>query len=92
MMRTTPALIALATLSFTLAASLSAQQAQPSQPGNGAARAMFDKADTNHDGMLNLDEWKAAGRRERGFKMIDANHDGQITPDELRAFAATYGR
>lgn len=51
---------------------------------------MFAKADTNGDGVLTLDEWKAAGRRERGFAFIDADHDGKVTPDELKAAAARF--
>ena len=43
------------------------------------------KVDTNSDGALDLAEWKAAGRRERGFTMIDADKDGKVTPAELRA-------
>lgn len=53
---------------------------------------MFVKADTNHDGVLSLDEWKAAGRRERGFGMIDTNGDGKVTSAELKAAMAKYGR
>ena len=44
------------------------------------------------DGALSLEEWKAAGRRDRGFAMIDADHDGKVTPDELRAAAAMRGK
>jgi Ca2+-binding EF-hand superfamily protein len=66
--------------------------AAPAQMSPEAGKQMFDKVDTNHDGVLTLDEWKAAGRRERGFNMIDTDHDGKVTPDELRAAAARFGR
>jgi len=46
----------------------------------------FDMMDTNHDGFVTLDEWKAAGRREDRFAMIDVDHNGRITREELRAF------
>ena len=39
----------------------------------------FDMMDTNHDGFVSLDEWKAAGRREDRFAMIDIDHNGRIT-------------
>lgn len=51
----------------------------------GAARS-FDAMDTNRDGFVTLDEWKAAGRREERFNEIDANHTGKITRDDLRAY------
>lgn len=62
------------------------------QAAPDVAKAMFDKADANHDGAISLAEWKAAGRRERGFNIIDADHDGKVTPAELAAAAAKYGR
>ena len=62
------------------------------QDASAKAREMFIKADTNQDGALSLEEWKAAGRRDRGFAMIDADHDGKVTPDELRAAAAMRGK
>ncbi len=65
--------------------------ARPS-PSPDKARIAFDKADTNHDGLISLDEWKAAGRRERGFKIVDADGDGKVTPAELKAALAKYGR
>lgn len=46
----------------------------------------FDMMDTNHDGFVTLDEWKAAGRREDRFAMIDTNHTGRITREDMRAF------
>jgi len=56
------------------------------------AKAKLAEMDLNHDGALSLDEWKAAGRRERGFKMIDADGDGKVTIAELQAARAKYGR
>ena len=55
------------------------------------ARAAFAATDTNKDGALSLQEWTAAGRKERGFKMIDADRDGKLTPAELKAIADKYG-
>jgi len=46
----------------------------------------FDMMDTNHDGFVSLDEWKAAGRREDRFAMIDIDHNGRISREEMRAF------
>lgn len=46
----------------------------------------FDAMDTNHDGFVTLDEWKAAGRREDRFNAIDVNHTGKITREDLRAY------
>lgn len=49
----------------------------------------FNMVDTNHDGVLSLDEWTAAGRRADRFAKIDANHDGKVTREEIAAFRAT---
>ena len=57
-----------------------------------AGKQIFDQMDTNHDGVITLDEWKAAGRREFGFKMVDTNKDQKLTPEELRVAAAKFGR
>ena len=62
------------------------------QPSPEQAKAAFDKVDTDHDGVLSADEWKAAGRRDRGFAMADTDKDGKVTPAELQALAAKYGR
>lgn len=51
----------------------------------GGARS-FEAMDTNRDGFVTLDEWKAAGRREERFNEIDANHTGKITRDDLTAY------
>jgi Ca2+-binding EF-hand superfamily protein len=66
--------------------------AQASPDKAEKAKEMFAKTDANQDGAISLEEWTAAGRRERGFQMIDADHDGKVTPDELRAAAAKRGQ
>ena len=72
---------------------LAAAQSEPAPTATPTkGQEMFVKADTNHDGVLSLDEWKAAGRRERGFGMIDTNGDGKVTSAELKAAMAKYGR
>lgn len=83
--------IALSGFVLTAATAASAQATAEQAPAD-KGKAMFDKVDTNHDGVITLDEWTAIGRRQRGFDMIDADHDGKVTPDELRAAAAKYGR
>ncbi len=72
----------LAIVSITVASPCFAQQQADT------VEMIFARADTNHDGVVTIDEWKAIGRTERGFSFVDANHDGKITPDELRAVAA----
>jgi Ca2+-binding EF-hand superfamily protein len=55
---------------------------------------MLKKLDTNNDGKISLDEWKAGPRSQKDparaqemFTKLDANHDGFITLDELKAMA-----
>jgi len=45
--------------------------------------AVFDRLDTNRDGVISTDEAKAA--RGRMFDKIDADHDGVITAAEIEA-------
>lgn len=82
--------------SFALSGAAVAQTTTPTPAPTDAAtptasapddpvQAMFDKADANRDGVLTLEEWKAAGRREQGFQMIDADHDSKVTLVEIRA-------
>ena len=81
---------------------------QVSQYGGGMLSAqdfskmrqqMFAKADTNGDGSLNLDEFKAMRKNMPGgnnvsvnddkvtemFNKIDSDHDGKITQPEIEA-------
>ena len=44
----------------------------------------FRGADTNHDGVLTVDEMKADA--ERFFRKLDSDHNGEIDPDELAAY------
>lgn len=46
---------------------------------------MMEQADTNHDGKISHDEFKAAHekRMEEMFKKLDANGDGAIDKDEM---------
>lgn len=67
-----------------------AQTAAPAAGSADRAREMFAKADLDKDGTLSLSEWKALGRKERGFKMMDADHDGKLTPEEIKAAIAAY--
>ncbi len=75
-------LVALATLT-TLAGGAALAQMPPG--GMPAPEDIFKRWDTNGDGVVDLAEWKAAGRPEERFAMIDANKDGKITLDELKA-------
>lgn len=62
-----------------LGASAFAQDAPPAPPGGG----MFDRLDTNHDGVITKDEFQAdvAAR----FARLDTNHDGKVSAEERAA-------
>ena len=70
-------------------------QDEKSKEEHGPRRSpeeILKKLDTNSDGKISLDEWKAGPRSQKDpahaeemFKKLDANHDGFITLDELKA-------
>ena len=46
----------------------------------------FNKADKDHDGLLDKDEAKALPRIAKHFDEIDTDHDGKLTRDEIHAY------
>ncbi|MDQ0248092.1 putative membrane protein YgcG [Sphingomonas kyeonggiensis] len=52
--------------------------------GPDAPNIWFDKADTNHDGILTQDEMEADAARF--FATLDKNKDGEIDPDEIENY------
>lgn len=57
--------------------------------GMDAARAAFEKADTNRDDKLTREEFLTAfkGMRDEAFTTIDTDGDGAISRQEWQAFA-----
>ncbi len=84
-------IIAVAALSFAVNA---ADDAKPKK-GEGKKpdpEAMFKKLDSNSDGSISLDEWKAgpagkkdAAKAEEIFKKKDKDGDGKLTKEEAAA-------
>jgi len=60
---------------------------------------LFKRKDTNNDGSLSLDEFKAGGKdKEKGaknadkrFKKADANGDGKVTLEEFKTATTAKG-
>jgi len=57
--------------------------ASPPAAGPDRGSRMFDRLDTNQDGVLDATEINAMLARR--FARMDANHDGVLTPDERQA-------
>ncbi len=87
-------------IAMAIATSLSVAQEPPTHPGGptGPKRERpspeeaFKKLDTNNDGTLSLEEFKAGPRGQKNptkaeeiFKKIDTNSDGKVTLEEFKA-------
>lgn len=48
----------------------------------------FKTYDSNKDGSLSLDEFKAQGKDNLAFKAADSNGDGRVDPGEFDKYAA----
>ncbi len=83
---------------LSVAASLSFGQGQPNKPPDGphnrpSSEDIFKRLDTNGDGFLSLDEFKAGpmakrdpARAEAIYKKMDVNSDGKVTLNEFKAY------
>ena len=87
-------IIAVAALLFTAVAADEAKPAAPAAEGKKKAdpEAMFKKLDSNSDGSISLDEFKAgpigkkdAAKAEEIFKKKDKDSDGKLTKEEATA-------
>ena len=80
---------------LAIAASLSYGQdapAKPDKPKHPNPEEMFKTLDTNSDGSLSLDEFKASpkaqknpAKAEERFKKMDTNSDGSVSLEEFKA-------
>lgn len=82
------ALLGAPVVGLALAAAAPSQQPVPPPAGVQTAipqtpAAVFKTLDRNGDGVITLDEWLAAGRKEQVFRSIDTNHDGKVTLEEF---------
>lgn len=54
------------------------------RPGEDGLVVWFEQADTNHDGVLTVDELSADA--DRFFALLDVDHDGEIGPEEIERY------
>lgn len=77
-------------LSVVLVASMAMAEdaVKAEKPAKAPKQDFFKSADTDGDGKLSLDEYKAAGKgnTEKRFTAADTDKDGFLTADELQAF------
>jgi Ca2+-binding EF-hand superfamily protein len=79
-------LLGVLVVGLTLAVAAPSQQPAPGRTQTALPQtpaAIFKTLDRNGDGVITLDEWLAAGRKEQVFRSIDTNHDGQVTLEEF---------
>jgi len=83
---------------LAMASTLSFAQDKPAGPPPGEHKPrptpedFFKKLDTNNDGVLSLEEFKAGplgkkdpAKAEEIFKKLDTNNDGKLTLEEFKA-------
>ncbi len=57
-----------------------------------AKAGSFQALDSNHDGVIDQQEWKAAGRKETSFNRIDADHSGTLTQAEIKTYRTAHAQ
>lgn len=76
--------VLLAAMGFAaLAGACGLAQAQDHQDGGPRRGGMFQRFDSDHNGVVTRQEFDAV--RGADFARLDANHDGQLTREEMRA-------
>jgi hypothetical protein len=61
--------------------------AEAQDKGAAALREIFKQVDSNGDGRISLDEYRAAAlkKADAQFKAMDSNGDGMVSPQEFAA-------